>query len=171
MRSAPEKPGVRSAIRTNVHVRSQGFVLRVDFQNLFSVVDVWKIQDHTTVEATWAQKGWVKHVRTIGRGNHDDTDVGIKPVHLHQDLVESLFTLVVRSTKSRSALATDGIDLVNEDDAGGAFFARAKRSRTRDAPRRRTSRRIPNRSSDRTARQLLQRQLEPGAFFQFRVDP
>src|SRR5581483_394364 len=38
------------------------------------------------------------------------------PVHLHQDLVQSLLALVVRAAETGAALAPDRIDLIDKDD-------------------------------------------------------
>src|SRR5690606_31233130 len=66
----------------------------------------------------WTQQRRVKHVGTVGSGNHDDAVVHFETVHLHQQLVEGLFTLIMTTAKPGAAMATDGIDLVNENDAG-----------------------------------------------------
>ena len=40
-----------------------------------------------------------------------------EPVHLHQQLVEGLLAFVVTATQTGAALTTDGIDLIDENDA------------------------------------------------------
>src|SRR6478735_85176 len=59
----------------------------------------------------------VEDVGPVGRGDDDDVGVGVEAVHLDEDLVERLLALVVTATEARAALATDGVDLVDEDDA------------------------------------------------------
>ena len=44
--------------------------------------------------------------------------VGLEAVHLHEQLVEGLLALVVAAAQARAALPADGVDLVDEDDAG-----------------------------------------------------
>src|SRR3970282_672333 len=44
---------------------------------------------------------------------------GVEAVHLHEDLVQRLFALVVAAAQAGAALAADGVDLIDEDDAGG----------------------------------------------------
>ena len=39
-------------------------------------------------------------------------------VHLHQQLVQGLLTLVVSAAQASASLAAHGVDLVNEDNAG-----------------------------------------------------
>ena len=44
--------------------------------------------------------------------------VGLEAVHLDEELVERLLALVVAAAEAGAALAADGVDLVDEDDAG-----------------------------------------------------
>ncbi len=60
--------------------------------------------------------------------------VGFKTVHLNQHLVEGLLALIIATTQTGTALAADGIDFVDEDDAGAFFLAFSNMSRTRAAP-------------------------------------
>src|ERR1035438_7424162 len=48
---------------------------------------------------------------------------GFKPVHFNQQLVESLLALVVSAAQARAAMAADGVDFVDEDDAGSVLLA------------------------------------------------
>jgi hypothetical protein len=56
----------------------------------------------------------------VRRGDDDHVGRGIEPVHLDQDLVEGLLPLVVAAAEAGAALAANGVDLVDEDDARGA---------------------------------------------------
>ncbi len=46
----------------------------------------------------------------------------LEAVHLHEELVQRLLALVVSAAEARAAVAADGVDLVDEDDAGRAFL-------------------------------------------------
>ena len=46
----------------------------------------------------------------------------LEPVHLDQQLVQRLLALVVAAAEARAALATDRVDLVDEDDAGAVLL-------------------------------------------------
>ena len=49
--------------------------------------------------------------------------VRVEAVHLDEELVERLLALVVAAAEAGAALAADGVDLVDEDDAGGVLLA------------------------------------------------
>src|SRR5207244_7233782 len=55
-------------------------------------------------------------------GDQDDVVLQLEPVHLHEQLVQRLLALVVAATETRAAVATDGVDLVDEDDAGARLL-------------------------------------------------
>ena len=48
--------------------------------------------------------------------------LALEAVHLHQQLVEGLFPLVVAAAQTGAAVAPDGVNLVDEDDAGGVLL-------------------------------------------------
>src|SRR3972149_4348700 len=54
-----------------------------------------------------------------GGGGDDDVGACVEAVHLHEDLVQRLFALVVAAAEAGAAVAADGVDLVDEDGAGG----------------------------------------------------
>src|SRR5262249_24256642 len=79
-------------------------------------VDVGKLDDDLPVETAWTQKRVVEDVLAVG-GSRDD-HAGLRPeaVHLDEHLVPGLLPLVVALTHASAALASDGIELVDEDD-------------------------------------------------------
>ena len=90
----------------------------MDLEDPFAADHVRIRHDDLTVEAAGAQQGRVEHVGPVGRGDEDDPLVGLEPVHLDEQLVQRLLTLVVAAAEARAAMPADGIDLVDEDDAG-----------------------------------------------------
>ena len=70
------------------------------------------------VETARAQQRRVQDVGPVGRRHHDDAGTLAEAVHLHQQLVQRLLALVVTAAHAGAALAADGVDLVDEDDAG-----------------------------------------------------
>ena len=92
-------------------------------QDLLAAADVRAVDDDAAVEAAGAQQCGIEHVGAVGGGDQDDAIVGLKAVHLDQQLVEGLFTLVVSAAQAGAAMTADGVDLVDEDDAGGVLLA------------------------------------------------
>ena len=61
--------------------------------------------------------------------------LGVESVHLGEQLIEGLLPLVVPAgDRADAARLAQGVELVDEDDAGCLLLAWAKRSRTRAAP-------------------------------------
>ena len=79
--------------------------------------------DDTSVETSRTQKGRVENVGPVGGGNQDDAVVGFEAVHLDKQLIERLLALVVTAAQAGAAVAPDGVDLVNKDDAGSVLLA------------------------------------------------
>src|SRR5262249_56973371 len=47
----------------------------------------------------------------------------LEPVHLDEQLVQGLLALVMSAAQTCATMASDGIDFVDEDDAGGVLLA------------------------------------------------
>ena len=65
------------------------------------------------------QQRGVEDVGAVGGRHHHDALGGLEAVHLGEHLVQRLLALVVAAAETGAALATDGVDLVDEDDRGG----------------------------------------------------
>ena len=104
------------------HVVTQRHLAHVHLEDLLAATDIRQTDHHLAVEATGAQQRRVEHVRTVGGGDDDDAIVGLEAVHFHQQLVQGLFALVVSAAQTGTPVATDGVDLVDEDDAGGVLL-------------------------------------------------
>ncbi len=79
--------------------------------------------DDAAIEATGAQQRGIEHVGAVGGGDDDHAVVGLEAVHLDEQLVERLLALVVTTAEAGAAVATDGVDLVDEDDARRVLLA------------------------------------------------
>ena len=122
-RSAPEKPGVPRAMIDEVHVLGERRVARVDLEDLLAAAQVGAVDDDAAVEAAGPQQRRVEHVRAVGRGDEDDALVRVEAVHLDEQRVQRLLALVVAAAEARAAVPADGVDLVDEDDAGRVLLA------------------------------------------------
>src|SRR5579863_7517808 len=86
------------------------------FENLLASAEVRAIDDDLTVEAAGAQQRGIQHVGAIGRRDEDHARILIEAVHLNQQLVERLLTLIMTAAEARAALTADLIDFVDKDD-------------------------------------------------------
>mmetsp|Transcript_24503 Transcript_24503/g.46451 ORF Transcript_24503/g.46451 Transcript_24503/m.46451 type:complete len:207 (+) Transcript_24503:1084-1704(+) len=124
----PGKPGGErgEALRVVVAPLHQLQVLEVHVEDLRATLDVRAVDGDLTVETPRSQKSLVQDVRPVRARQHHDALGGGKAVHLHQELVERVFALVVATSKSLPPTrAPDGVNLVDEDD-GRALGARLR---------------------------------------------
>ena len=105
-----------------IDVGRQRHLLHVHAEDLLAAVDVGARHHDLAVEAARAQQRRVEHVGTVGRGDDDDAFIGLEPVHLDQQLVERLLALVIAVAEAGAAMAADGVDFVDEDDARRRFL-------------------------------------------------
>ena len=105
-----------------IDVRCDGRFFHVDPQDLFSTADVGQRDHHLPVEAARAQQGRIEDIGAVGGRYEDHPFVGLEPVHLHQQLVEGLFPLVMAAAEARTPVASHRVDLVDEDDARGILL-------------------------------------------------
>ncbi len=122
-RSAPAKPGVPRARISRSTSSESGMLFGVHLQDAEPAVDVGAVDHDAAVEAAGPQQRRVEHVGPVGGGDQDDALVGLEAVHLDQQLVERLLALVVAAAEAGAAVAADGVDLVDEDDAGRVLLA------------------------------------------------
>ena len=106
-----------------VDVGRERRALGVDAEDLLAAAHVGAGHGDAPVEAAGAQDGRVEDVGAVGRGDDDDAVVRLEAVHLDEELVERLLALVVPAAEARAAVTADGVDLVDEDDAGRVLLA------------------------------------------------
>ena len=104
-------------------VTRQRQLLRVDPQNPLPSADVGKVHHDLAVETAGPQECGIEHVRSVGRGQQNHTLIGLEAVHFNEQGIEGLFALVMSPTQAGSAVPSDGIDLVDEDNAGSVRLA------------------------------------------------
>src|SRR5208337_2295222 len=119
----PGKPGRTLGQGLNVHIGSKRFRGAMDLKDAFPAPDIGHRDHDLPVESARAKQGRVENVGPVGRGNQNHALVGLKAVHLDQELIESLFALIMPTAKTSAAMPSHSVDLVDKDDAGGIFFA------------------------------------------------
>ena len=102
---------------------ADGNLLDVDAEDFFAAAHVGQSDHHAAVETAGAQQRGIEHVGAVGGGDEDDAVVRFEAVHLDEQLVQRLLALVVSAAEAGAAMAADGIDFVDEDDAGSVLLA------------------------------------------------
>ena len=108
--------------RRQIHVLRERLVLGVHAQDLLATLHVRGVHADLTVETTRAQQCRIQDVRAVGRGNEDHIGVRVETVHLNQQLVQGLLTLVVTATHAGTALAAHCVDFVHEHNGRGVLL-------------------------------------------------
>ena len=102
-----------------IHVLSQMDAPGVDLQSGQTARQIGAIHGDAPVETAGTQQGLVQHLRAVGGAQNDDALAGIEAVQLRQQLVQGLLPLVVAAAEAAAVTGfADGVDLVDEDDAG-----------------------------------------------------
>ena len=95
----------------------------MDGEDALAALHVRTVDDDLAVEAAGPEERRVEDVGPVGRRDEDDALVRLEAVHLDEELVERLLALVVPAAEARAAVAADGVDFVDEDDAGRVLLA------------------------------------------------
>ena len=88
-------------------------------QDLLPAHQVGQVHRDLAVEAAGPQERRIEHFGPVGGRHHDHAVLRLETVHLGQQLVEGLFPFLVRAHGAGAGPpAADGVELVDEDDAG-----------------------------------------------------
>src|SRR5580700_7997435 len=89
-------------------------------ENLFTPLHIRFVNRNLSVETTGAHQSAIQHIRPVGGTQKNNCSVSTKAIHLYQQGVQSIFTLIVTALdKVSSAGAANGIYLINENYARG----------------------------------------------------
>ena len=117
-RSAPTKPGRFGCHDGEVEISRELHLLRVQLEDFRPSLDIGTIHQDLPIEAPGTEQRGVEDLRPVGGGHDDDSLIRIEPIHLGQELIEGLFPLVVARKHAHSPSLSDGIELIDEYDAG-----------------------------------------------------
>src|SRR3569833_854953 len=100
-----------------LHVVVQLNTPHVYTHNLLTASHVWHRHHDLPVEAARAQQGRIQDVRPVRGGDDNGALIAFEAIHLVQQLVQGLLTLVVPTAQPRTAVPANGVDLVDENGA------------------------------------------------------
>ena len=110
-----DEPRCRARDDLEVDVGGQRHATGVHFQDGGAAATVGPVDDDAPVEAAGPEQGRIEDIGPVRGGDHHHGLALVEAVHLDEKLVEGLLPLVVAATETGAALATDGIELVDED--------------------------------------------------------
>src|SRR5581483_3831964 len=88
------------------------------FKDGEATTDVGLVEHYAAIEAARTQQRGIEHVGAVRGSNDDNICILIKAIHLNEQLVQGLLTLVVATGTRVSTLTTNRVNLVDEDDTG-----------------------------------------------------
>jgi hypothetical protein len=88
----------------------------VNLEDAETTIQVRSRHHDASVETTWSHERWIEYVWTVGSRDEDNALVALETIHLNEELVERLLTLIVTTTHASTTVTTYGIDLIDEDD-------------------------------------------------------
>ncbi len=112
------EPGRALRQRAEVDVGGEWLALRMHAEDVLTALHVGSLDTDLAVEPARAQERGVENVGAVGRGDEDHAATSVEAIHLDEELVERLLTFVVAATHPGAAVASDGVDLVDENDGG-----------------------------------------------------
>ena len=106
-----------------VGVGAEGDLLAVERKDFLASLERREVDHHLAVEAPWPQECGVERVGAVRRRDDDDAFVRGEAVHLDEHRVKRLLVVAVSAKGARAgALHANGVDFVDEDDAGGLLL-------------------------------------------------
>jgi len=102
-----------------IDLRGKLHIFSVNAQDGLAPGNVRPVNQHVPVKPSRAQQRRVQRLRPVGGRQDHHTAAVIKAVHLHQQLIQGLFALIVPAGDAGISHLADGIKLVDEYDAGG----------------------------------------------------
>ena len=105
-----------------VHIVGNLDLLCMNAQNRLSALEIREFYRNTAVKSTRSCQCRIKRFRSVRRCQNDNSVISLKSIHLGEQLVQRLLSLVVSTEISAITLLSNCIDLVDEDDTRSLLF-------------------------------------------------
>src|SRR5699024_7617396 len=96
----PGKSRGRLSDLLQIYVVSQRLIPRVYAEDLFSSAHIRTPHDHVPVKSPRSEDRRIKDILPVRRRHHNDAFIDAEAVHLHKELVQRLFSLVVAASET-----------------------------------------------------------------------
>jgi len=105
-----------------VHIGVYRHLAGVDGEDLFPSLHVRQGNDDLAVETSRPQQRRIQNIGSVRRRDEYHPLIGFKTVHLHEELIEGLFPLIVAAAETGAPLPAHGVYFIDKDDTGGMLF-------------------------------------------------
>src|SRR5262249_531016 len=105
-----------------IDIAPQAHLFGVEFEDVQATLQIRPAYHDLPVKTASAEQGGVEDLRTVGGAEDDYPLAGIKTVHLCEQLVQRLFTLIILLDGIDPTRFAHGVQLIDEDDTGGFFL-------------------------------------------------
>ena len=119
----------RCLTRQQIHIHRliQLEWLQVNTEYLLALIQVGEVYMYLTVKASCTQQCLIKNIHTVCCCQDNDTRVGTEAIHLCEQLVERILTLIIATHRWVLATRTTyGVNLINKDDTGSLLLSLAE---------------------------------------------
>src|SRR6056300_1608581 len=99
-----------------VNILREVLVPRVDTEDLLTTLNTGKSNLNFAVETAWTEESVIEDVDAVRRSDDHDTSLIVETIHLSEELVDGLFTLIVGRHTTCRTLLTNSVNLIDEDD-------------------------------------------------------
>src|SRR5713101_2750485 len=94
----------------------------MDLKDGETATNIGLVEHHLAIKATGTQQRRIKDIGAVGGGDDNNIGLFIKAVQLNKQLIERLFAFVVAACTRTVSMTTNGVYLIDEDDAGCMLF-------------------------------------------------
>ena len=105
-----------------IHIVGKLDLLGVYPEDFFTTLQVGELHRHTAVKTTGTGQCRIQGFGTVGCCQNDDAVVAFEAVHFCQQLIQGLLPFIVAAQVAAFTLLTDGVNFINEHDAGCLFL-------------------------------------------------
>ena len=108
------KPRRPSSQRIQINLHRNRLPPRMHLQNTPPTTPIRTINHNLTIKPTRPQQRRIQNIRTIRSRNQNNIILQLKPIHLHQQLIQRLLTLIMPPTQTSPTMPPNRINLIHK---------------------------------------------------------
>ena len=105
-----------------IHIVSQRFILGMNLQNLFSSFHIRNSHRHLAIKTSGTQDSRIQDIHAVGSCHNNNAFVDPKAIHLYQQLIQGLFSLIMSTAHTGTSTSCHCINLINKNDTGSVIL-------------------------------------------------